>query len=69
MQSKYTAITLGDEIGSVLRYFKLRESFSYAITNNASKNATYLDLLSDELFIDARKHYVRCIGYVINLVA
>jgi hypothetical protein len=53
----------------VLRHYKLKKSFGNAITNNASKNAACLDLLGDELFIDTRKRHVRCIGYVINLVA
>ena len=69
MQGKHTAVTLGDEIGSVLHHFKLGESFGYAITDNASENAACLDLLSDELFVNARKRHVRCMGHVINLVA
>lgn len=68
MQGKHIAINLSDKIGSVLRHFKLKESFGYAITDNASKNAAYLDLLGDQLFIDTRKRHVRCIGHVINLV-
>jgi hypothetical protein len=53
----------------VLHHFRLRESFGNVVTDNASKNAAYLNILSDELFIDTRKRYMRYIGHVINLVA
>jgi hypothetical protein len=61
MQGSHTAINLKQQLGSVLRHFKLKDSFGYAITDNASENAACLDLLGDELFIDTRKR--------INLVA
>jgi hypothetical protein len=69
MQGLYIAFNLKQQLGSVLRHFKLEDSFSYAITDNVSENAACLDLLGNELFIDTRKRHVRCIGYVINLVA
>ena len=54
---------------SILDYFGLRESFGNAIADNTSENAAYIDLLGTELFIDASKRHVRCIGHVINLIA
>lgn len=69
MEGAYIAVNLSDQIGSILRYFNLQESFGNAITDNASENAAYLDLLGAELFIDTRKRHVRYIGYVINLIA
>jgi hypothetical protein len=69
IQGAYTALNLSQQLGSILRHFKLEDSFSNAITDNASENAFYLDLLGDELLIDIRKRYIRCISYIINLVA
>jgi len=69
MEGAYIAVNLSDQIGSILRYFNLQESFSNAIIDNVSENAACLDLLGVELFIDTRKRYVRCIGHVINLIA
>lgn len=69
MQGSHTALNLSQQLSSVLRHFKLQDSFGHAITDNASENAACLDLLSDELFIDTRKRHVRCMGHVINLVA
>jgi hypothetical protein len=53
---------------SILDFFDLRKSFGNAIIDNASKNAAYIDLLRDKLFINTSKRYVRYIGYVINLI-
>jgi hypothetical protein len=53
----------------ILDHYNLRESFGYAITDNASKNRACLNLLSQELGFNAAKRHVLCIGYVINLVA
>jgi hypothetical protein len=69
MQGSHTAVNLSQQLGLVLRYYKLEKSFSNAITDNASENVAYLDLLRDELFIDTRKRHVQCTGYIINLVA
>jgi hypothetical protein len=69
MQGSHTAVNLSQQLGLVLRHYKLEKSFGNAITDNASENAACLDLLGDELFIDTRKRHVRCIGHVINLVA
>ena len=69
IEGAHTAVNLSDQIGSILRYFNLQESFSNAITDNASENAACLDLLGAELFIDTRKRHVRCMGHIINLVA
>jgi hypothetical protein len=69
MQGAYTALNLSQQLGSILRHFKLEDSFGNTITNNASENAAYLDLLGNELLIDIRKRYVRYMGYVINLIA
>jgi hypothetical protein len=69
MLGSHNATNLSTQLVSILDYFDLRESFGNAITDNASKNAACLDLLSTELFIDTSKRYVRCMGYVINLMA
>jgi hypothetical protein len=69
MQGSHTAVNLAEQLGSILRHFNLQESFGNAVTDNASENAACLALLSEELAIDVSKRYVRCIGYVINLVA
>jgi hypothetical protein len=69
MHSSHTAVNLSEQLGSLLRYFKLESKLSNAITDNASKNAACLDLLGDTLLIDTRKRHVRCIGHVINLIA
>jgi hypothetical protein len=62
-------LNLSQQLGSILRHFKLEDSFSNAITDNASENAACLDLLGDELLIDMRKRHIRCMGHVINLIA
>jgi hypothetical protein len=69
MQGSHSAVNLLQQLALVLRHFRLRESFGNVVTDNTSKNATCLNILSDELFIDTRKRHMRCIGYVINLVA
>jgi hypothetical protein len=69
MQGRHTAVNVSQQLGSLVRHFKLQDSFGNAITDNASENAACLDLLGDELSIDMRKRHVRCIGHVINLVA
>jgi hypothetical protein len=52
-----------------LDYFKLQQSFGYAVTDNASENRVCLNLMADDLSFDASKRYVLCIGHVINLIA
>lgn len=69
MEGAHTAVNLSDQLGSILQYFKLQDSFGNAITDNASENAACLDLLGNKLFVDTRKRHVRCMGHVINLVA
>jgi hypothetical protein len=69
MQGAHTAVNLSEQLGSILRHFKLEDSFGHAITDNTSENAACLDLLGDELLIDSRKRHVRCMGHIINLVA
>lgn len=69
MQGAHTALNLSQQLSSVLRHFKLQESFGNAVTDNASENAACLDLLGDELDVDTSKRHVRCMGHVINLVA
>jgi hypothetical protein len=65
----HTALNLLEQLGAVLRQFKLEDSFGNAVTDNASKNAACLALLGEELAINTSKCHVRCIGHVINLVA
>lgn len=69
MQGSHTAVNLFSQLLSILRHFKLQESFGNAITDNASENTACMDLLRQELFIDTGKRHVRCIGHIINLVA
>ena len=69
VHSSHNAANLSTQLVSILDYFGLRESFSNTITDNASENTAYIDLLGTELFIDASKRYVQCIGHVINLIA
>ena len=65
----HTALNLLEQLGAVLRHFKLEDSFGNAVTDNASKNAACLALLGEELAINTSKRHVRCMGHVINLVA
>jgi hypothetical protein len=69
MHGSHTAVNLSTKLSSILDYFKLRESFGYAITDNASENRACLNLLSKELAFDAGERHVLCIGHIINLVA
>ena len=65
----HTALNLSEQLSEILRHFKLEDSFGNAVTDNASENAACLELLGNELKIDLSKRHVRCMGYVINLVA
>jgi hypothetical protein len=69
MHSSHTAVSLSMKLSSILDHFNLRQSFGYAITDNASKNHAYLNLLAKELGFNAAERHVLCIGYIINLVA
>jgi hypothetical protein len=68
MFSSYIGVSIIKQIYAILTYFYILDNFSYAITNNASKNTAYLNYLSELLYIDLGKRYVIYIGYVINLV-
>jgi hypothetical protein len=69
MHSSHNAVNLSIQLAAILDHFKLRQSFGYAITDNASENRAYLKLLVDELGFDAAKRHVLCMGHIINLVA
>ena len=69
MLGSHTALNLSEQLSEILRHFKLKDSFGNAVTDNASKNAACLELLSNELKIDLSKRHIRYMGYVINLVA
>jgi hypothetical protein len=69
MHGSHTAVNLSAKLSSILDHFKLRESFGYAITDNASENRACLNLLSKELAFVAGERHVLCMGHIINLVA
>jgi hypothetical protein len=64
----YTPISLSTQLVSILDHYNIRDSFGYTVTDNASKNRACLDILIKELSFNAVERYVRCIGYIINLV-
>jgi hypothetical protein len=68
MYSSHTRVSIAKQLHAILRYFKIREKFGYAITDNASKNTAYLNHLSELLEVDPSKRRVMCMGHVINLV-
>jgi hypothetical protein len=49
MHGSHTAVNLSEQLGSLLRYFKLESKLGNAITDNASENAACLDLLGNTL--------------------
>jgi hypothetical protein len=69
MHGSHNAVNLSTKLASILDYFNLRQSFGYAITDNASENRACLNLLSKELGFDADERHVLCMGHIINLVA
>jgi hypothetical protein len=69
MTGAHTAVSLSIQLVTILDYYKLRERFGYAVTDNASENRACLDILALELSINAAQCHVRCIGHIINLVA
>jgi hypothetical protein len=69
MHGSHTAVSLSTKLSSILDYFNLRQSFGYAITDNASENHACLNLLAKELGFNAAERYVLCMGHIINLVA
>jgi hypothetical protein len=69
MTGSHTAASLSTQLVAILDFYNLRESFGYAITDNASENRACLELLSYELGFNAAERHVRCMGHVINLVA
>jgi hypothetical protein len=50
-------------------HYDLRSRFGNAVTDNASENGACIDLIAQDLKIDAKKRHVLCMGHVINLVA
>ena len=69
MRGAHTAASLSTQLVSILDHYNLRESFGYAVTDNASENRACLDIMAKELGFDAAHRHVRCMGHVINLVA
>jgi hypothetical protein len=69
MRGSHTAVNLSDQLSALIQYFDLEQRFSYAITDNASKNRACLNLLAEDLAFDAGKRHVLCMGHIINLVA
>jgi hypothetical protein len=69
MRGSHNAVNLSGRLTSILDHFKLRQSFGYAVTDNASENRACLNLMADDLGFDASKRHVLCMGHVINLVA
>jgi hypothetical protein len=69
MHGSHNAVNLSTKLASILDHFKLRQSFGYAITDNASENRACLNLLLKELAFDAGERHVLCMGHIINLVA
>ena len=69
MRGSHNVVNLSSRLTSILDYFKLRQSFGYAVTDNASENRACLNLMADDLGFDASKRHVLCMGHVINLVA
>lgn len=69
MQGAHTAAIVKGQITAILNHFTLRKRFGNAITDNASENSACMELLGEDLEIDASKRHVLCIGHVINLVA
>jgi hypothetical protein len=69
MQGSHTAANLKAQISGIVRHFGLETTLGYTITDNASENRAYLNLLADKLAFDAGKRYVLYIEHVINLVA
>lgn len=69
MAGAHTAASLSTQLVSILDFYNLRESFGYAVTDNASENRACLNILSKELGFSAPQRHVRCMGHVINLVA
>jgi hypothetical protein len=53
MTGAHTAASLSTQLVTILDYYKLRERFGYAVTDNASENRACLDILALELSINA----------------
>jgi hypothetical protein len=53
MQGSHTAVNLQSQISGLIDYFGLNRTLSYAVTDNASENRAYLNLMADELVFDA----------------
>jgi hypothetical protein len=69
MYGSHTAESIARTLITLITHFQLQQCFSYAITDNASENLACLKLLAEELNVDIGKRHVRCVGYIINLVA
>ena len=69
MYSRYTRVSIAEQIYEILTHFRIADNFGYAIADNASENTACLDHLSELLKVDLEKRRVMCMGHVINLVA
>jgi hypothetical protein len=65
----HTAVNLSTQLSKLIHHFHLETTFGYAITDNASENRACINLIAEELALDAGKRHVLCIGHIINLVA
>jgi hypothetical protein len=69
MSGAHTAMSLSTQLVSILDHYNIRDSFGYAVTDNASENRACLDILAKELGFNAAERHIRCMGHIINLVA
>lgn len=76
MLSSHSAFSIASRLIVLLEHYQLEGSFGNAITDNASENAACLKIIAQQLGINTKetpdahkKRHVRCIGYIINLVA
>lgn len=70
IKSAHTVVSIASQITVLLDYWKLCESFSNAVTDNATEKRACLRIIAKELDLaKPEKRHVYCIGHIINLVA
>jgi hypothetical protein len=57
------------QLAELLNHFKIKDRFRQGITDNASKNYTYIELLTTKLFLNAKENHVLYASHIINLIA